>query len=1443
MSSTERAGFDSQYDFVELSRTFHEISPGSDQDDLDFSNYFSSGSRLEWSDVLEKYRVVLLSEAGSGKTEEIRHVANRLKTNGKAAFFLRLEHLAHDFEDAFEVGSVDKFEEWLSSEEEGWLLLDSVDEARLRSPIDFELAIRKLGNRISAAKDRSHIIITGRTSAWRPKSDLALCHQHLPFASQTDTVELHSQETDIDSTGSVQTVEQTGPKSKFKLIALDDLNKSQIALFLQARGITDTSKFLDAVERADAWSFTARPQDLEELSTYWIDERSIGSRLEILQNSIDRRLKERDQNHADTHPLSVDFARKGAQRLAAATTLGQNSRIGVPDGSLSSGGISVKEVLPEWGDNEQATLLSRPVFDEAIYGTVRFHHRSVRELLTAEWFAELLKRHTSRRKIDALFFRNQYGHDVVAPVLRPILPWLAILDERVCQSLQVIAPEVFFEGGDPSRLPIDTRRALLHKVCGGLVNGASLRSVTDYAAAQRFAGADLAEDVCRLIETYRGNDNLTAFLLRMVWLGRIGAALPKAKDAALCKSLSEHSRIAAFRAVKAIGSEQDCNEIRASFLQENRELNREWLAELIKDIVPSSKAVDWLLAALAKSAEKDQYKVDHLQGAVNDFVQEADNSLLPKLIFGLDELLRTPPAIEKRYCEVSEKFAWLLVPAAQSVERLIQGQHPAALENSALSILHKLRLAKDYVTDVPQRLLIEIAKIVPTWAELNRALFWHDIEQARAALDKKNGERLVEYRGIWMFGAFWRFNEGDFEYVASQIPTQRPGDNRLVALSLAFQLYRDNGRPRKWRERLKNLVCSDSELSDRLSNYLRPPAQSEEERKLKRQEAVWKRRAKEQKLKEQKNREKWKSFLSKNKKLLRTTPRPDQITNAQYYLHEQMREKEDESNRWTNGNWKVLIEEYGERVAQAFRDGVVAFWRGYKPQLRSEGASPNQTPLPVIFGLTGLSIEARENEQWLNSLSEEEVNVACCYSSHELNGFPTWFPKLFKKQPRLVGEFLLKEIRFELSMEKSDTNTHYILSDISWTGDWAWDELAPQLLGLLSATEPKNLENLQMLLMIAQGASIDGSKLKELAKKKCRSLRRLNHLAMWYAVWAGVAPAEAIPEFAKRVARVSRQNDRTTFAMSFVTNLLGGRRLQGSRARKAFMTPQHLKTLYLLMLEHIRIEDDIDRVDGGIYSPGLRDDAQESREALLSLLKQIPGKEAFLALMEIAKQHPDQTARPWIARNAKMKAEQDADLEPWTPLQVNEFQDLLERTPANHRELADLAVMRMLDLKDDIEHGDSSISQLLRRVRCENEMRNYIGHELRQTASGRYSIPQEEELADAKRSDIRFHGVGFDGPVPAELKLADNWTGPKLFERLENQLCGDYLRDNRSKRGLFVLIYLGSKDKWEIPDTEQHVGFSDLVDALGDHWQEISGEYPGVDDITVIGIDLTTRAS
>ncbi|NTU73465.1 hypothetical protein HGB07_04840 [Candidatus Roizmanbacteria bacterium] len=1437
--------FDSSYDFIELNRTFHEISKEVNKnDDVDISQAVF-GEILNWSNLINEYRIVILSEAGSGKTAEISHVACKLRDQGKSAFFLRLEHIHTDFEDAFEVGTYEAFEEWRTSSDHGWLFLDSVDEARLRHPGDFELAIRNLSRQISAVLDRTHIYITSRMSAWRPKTDLNLCEAKLPYPiaaiSNSDP-----QAEDVGPEGSlhITTDLQDRDKPTFRIVSLNDLSSDQIALFVEARGIEKSKVFLDAVERADAKWYTSRPQDLEELTEFWIDNGRIGTRLEIIQNSINRRLAERDQGRADVYQLSADQARQGARLLAAATTLTHNPTIRVPDGLDNTKGIAVQSILSDWDNNEQLTLLSRPIFDVAIYGTVRFHHRSVREYLTAEWFAELLKRETSRRNIESLFFRNQYGMDIVVPTLRPILPWLAIMDGKILERVRKVAPEIIFEGGDPVRLPVEVRRQILREVCKLMSDGVTGRSARSFEAVQRFAKPDLTDEIRELIRQYADNNSLTEYLLRMVWLGELTEALPEAMKVALMPNAEKYARLSAFNAVSAIGSKNDQEYVRQSFLTEAAELNREWLAELLKDLQPTELTSRWLLACLEKSETKVLFLEDHLTDAITKFVAIADIELLSWLVNGLNSLLDFPPIIAQ-YCEVSEKFQWLIIPVCKAVERLILIRHPASLEPDALAILRKCSAIRGHGSNDLPEVKTEFSKLVSAWPELNRALFWFEVQKSREALDKQKRERLTDFWAAGVWRVLWKFEISDFDYVTGEISRQTFLDDKLVALSLAFHLYKAANRPKAWRLRLKKLVKGNDELSECLRNYLRPPAQSIELRRINQQNAKWKRLAEAQRKKQEHIHLDWKKFLNDNLDEVRAELRdkPGTITNSLWYLFCQAR-KINTTNRWTEYNWKTLIPEYGEEVAHFYRDGTVSFWRNNDPKIRSEGAPINETPWAVIIGLTGLEIEAVEVNGWPKYMNTAEVKLACKYASFELNGFPTWFPKLYEMCQKIVCDFLIQEIRYELSIERTESDTHYFIDKVSRYGQW---ELAQSIYNFLETSEPKNLSNLDKLLKILQGSTLSDELIETLASRKCHDIDEPAHLAHWFAIWISVAPEKAIAALKARIGAIADQEEQTFFAMTFVTHLFishsAERRGDEPSTREAFKTPEHLKSLYLLMHEYIRSQDDIVHAGTEAYSPGLRDDAQDARNSLFNILNKIPGKESFMALIEIANKHPDDAIRPWMMFYAKTRAEQDGDNEAWSPSQVRDFYKNLERTPSNHRELAELATLRLLDLKYDLEHGDSSIASILKQIKQETDIRKYIGKELRDKAQGRYSIPQEEELADAKKPDLRFLGTGFDGPVPVELKLADNWTGPQLFERLENQLCGDYLRDSRSGRGLFVLVYRGEKSQWEVPCSANRVDFEGLAGALQEYWTQISPKFSNVDDIKVIGIDLTKRAS
>jgi hypothetical protein len=209
---------------------------------------------------------------------------------------------------------------------------------------------------------------------------------------------------------------------------------------------------------------------------------------------------------------------------------------------------------------------------------------------------------------------------------------------------------------------------------------------------------------------------------------------------------------------------------------------------------------------------------------------------------------------------------------------------------------------------------------------------------------------------------------------------------------------------------------------------------------------------------------------------------------------------------------------------------------------------------------------------------------------------------------------------------------------------------------------------------------------------------------------------------------------------------------------------------------------------------------------------------------------------------AYKRAEQDADLELWSAQQVREYDQNRISTPRTHRQLFDLTVNSLLDLKAWIEHGNDSPYKTWQRADGETEMRNLIAGWLNGQSSGRYNCAQENELANRQRPDILMQHVRVGSPVPIELKVLDKgWSGPELCERLRNQLAGDYLREEASGCGVFLLVWQGlsPKRRWDI--NGQSVALSDLRKALGDYWESISEKFPGVEAVEIILIDLVIR--
>jgi len=1112
--------------------------------------------------------------------------------------------------------------------------------------------------------------------------------------------------------------------------------------------------------------------------------------------------------------------------------------IAVPEKKKVSGAIPIADILPDWHLSELKTLLERPIFDEAVYGTVRFHHRSVREFLTSKWILQLLD-NDSRREVENLFFRVQYEEEVLTPKLRPIIPWVAIFNDQFQEKALRIAPEVLLEGGDPSKFPASVRSQILKNLCQKMADHQNHHHSFDITALERFSNSDIEQTVSHLFDKYNEKPEIITLLLRMVWRGQLTACVEQAISYAQNMAYGNYTRICALRAIEAAGTTLEKQGVVKYFINDTREIDFSVINTFIELFGYKEISISDLLVILSRLPNPEIYKIEGLDHTLEHLTETISLSDVEVLIKNLARLLAKKPHIDRTYYNISQQHAWLVNIAMIGCERLVRSQSIAILRPDSLKLLSQ---GYNYQSNHRQNTTgHSLTEIVPQWPKLNEQLFWYEVAYTRAAKNTK----VTSVHQVSIFGHFWDPEKFCFEVALNWITTKAMAEDKQIALSIAYDSYVREGRKQKNQDALKKAVSGIPKLEIPLNNHLIPPPLSEEVKKWIKEEEEAKDQQKQIQEEEDQELENKKAWLFKNTKNILDTMEVKKglFTESQKYLFDRLITLDKSQNRQTHSNWHDLIKDQSYEVAEAFRDFLIACWRLYQPAIYSEKNShPRRIPKAIAFGLSGISIEFTETSNWPSNLTPDEVEHALKYSLWEDYGFPNWFPQLYKSFPQVVEKHLLKEIKWEL-MKCDEQPCYDTLSKVASHGGKIRGELGKSVLKILQNHEPKQIETLwKSLEIIFNSEQIVIDALAVLAPHRIGQSLGYEKHTIWFAVWVSITPQEAVPKLELYLTNITDTQKATGFAMRFLVNLMGEKYTRIPNISESFKQAKYLEKLYFLMNQYIRTSEDINRKGQSFYSPGLRDDAQEARDSIFSILKQIPGKATFLALKKIASKHSNEKTRSWMQAHARSRAEQDADIRDWTVGDIIDFANSQERKPSNARQLFELSASRLLDLKNELENSNNSVASTWQRETEENKLRILITNWLNSHNSRKYSVHPEQEQADAKKTDILIYGYGFDTPVPIELKIADkNWSGPKLFERLENQLCNDYLRDPLTTYGIFLLVYRGNERKWEHPTTKCLMNFDELLVALQQHAQVYIRDRGEIDDVSVIGIDLTKR--
>jgi hypothetical protein len=380
-----------------LNRQFFEWHEGALSDPGLISRW-RSDDLLSWEIISARRRVVILAEAGSGKTVEMREQARRRTEAGQFAFYATLEDVGQDCLDSA-LGPRDRARlvSWRGTfDESAWFFVDSVDEAKL-SGIRLEKALRRIADGIAGGERRAHVILSGRLTDWEFRRDLGRLNEDLAVPKDPVLPPPLTEEQVLTSALRHRRPKPSAVPTENPLVVLMvPLDPDRVRVFAAANGAQNLDAFLAQIAAANLWRFARRPLDLDWLVEFWRSSGRLGSLAEMLENSLKARLRETNLDRARGDGLDETRALQAIARIGAALVFGRTTTIAIPDSELvlsnEERSLDLTQVLPDWSPEDRARLLTRPVFDPATFGRVRLHNDNegvVRGYLAAQWLNRL----------------------------------------------------------------------------------------------------------------------------------------------------------------------------------------------------------------------------------------------------------------------------------------------------------------------------------------------------------------------------------------------------------------------------------------------------------------------------------------------------------------------------------------------------------------------------------------------------------------------------------------------------------------------------------------------------------------------------------------------------------------------------------------------------------------------------------------------------------------------------------------------------------------------------------------------------------------------------------------------------------------------------------------------------------------------------------------------
>ena len=1444
-------------EFVDLQRQFHDVPRDAELEETEHLVSLSeheSGPSFGWSKLLESMRVVLLAEAGSGKTKEMEEQAKRLAQEGRFAFFVALDDLER--ERVVHILSPDEeesFKRWRANgQETAWFFLDAVDELKLTGG-KLGRALNRLSKDLNGLLDRARVIISCRPSDWRPIVDLDTVQNALPVPQRSGHASLQPSEEmfiqalrkDFGHTSPYRDEgEDSADREGVRIVRMLPMNRTQIRLFAEQSGVNDAAGFLNEIDRENAGTFAQRPLDLSDLITAWINSSCLGTRAQQHEANVAAKLKD-GPDRPDSGVLPDAKAQLGAERVALALALTRTRTIRspeqAPDIRQAEGILDTADILTDWTEAQRQALLRRALFDPATYGRVRFHHRSVQEYLAARRLRALRREGMSISALFRLLFAERYGVKVVLPSMRAIAAWLALWDDAVRKELIEREPETLISFGDPGTLDLATRSDLLRAFVGRYGQGDWRGLDFTIDDVLRLSHPELALVIQECWGDEPANHDVRSLLLQLIWQGSIRDCADLADVAARKTDWDPVHRIAAIRAILACGCDDRVRELANEMLAHPESWPNEIVCGVVADLFPDIITVEKLVSLIEdRSGESDR----------------TDRAFA----WAFRQIAEAIPAGSEQAIDLRRKLADLIWRRRGAKQDLHDIRSRFGHFASALAILCERQLSE--TSSTPSDELIRACVIASRFGG-EESIRQNPVGRLRTHFDTNSNWRnnafwaelafmdeLVPSDDDWLRlfhaendGFIGCLDDSDRPWLETALEDESRPERQVIALHALLRGWLRRGGVASELDRLRAKVKDDTSFGRVLAEWTTLRERNDRLERMKREARHAARARDDREAQRLKGWKKWRDdMLADPDNAFSST----KLNRTLYNLYQWLGAAR--PSRSCYGLWDkdVLIQAFGPEVANLAETAFRALWRTTQPILWS-ARPPNErgdTPYDWLYGLQGLLAEA-STPGWTAALSSAEASTAAAYATIELNGFAPFICEMAESHAQEVEAVIGGEVSAELRVGGSHSQLS-TLQNLVYADSNLKRLVIPRLITELESwpepcTEdsgPNLAHHLDHALRILDSSEAED---RETIAQACARRYEADPTGPLALNWLrGLFRFDAVRGTKALIGQFADGNDPGTRKRPVETlaALFGGRDPIGFEITDTGQRARLLGQLVRHAYAFIQPEDD--EVHEGAYTPNARDNAETARNSLLSWLLDTPGAEARRIVLELAEKQDFVHISDRLRLLARQRAATDAEFPPFTPEAVIALDTRHEAPPQERDGLFDLMMDRLDDLQHDFAHNDFSDRRTVQRIDAESEMQRTLARRIKEKANGAYLVTREEEVADGKRTDIRLSTTKGDQKAVIEVKIADKgWTLTNFVQALRDQLVGKYLRHANCKAGCLLLTYHGKKKHWEHPETKERIKFPELVTILKDKAQALEAETQYDVRIAVFGLDLT----